>query len=214
MRGQLNIHFFFLNLMMKLFVEDGNDIMLQEHIVAAISFHGGGAGTSCILLNCDNLNELAIDKKLKTSNIGSRATHKIRWFENKVLINEASGIATPEVILDNKLVKHRKSLLDAQFGDSSMSDKLPLFIQENNNRSAATYAISDNRMSTKIYQMFLNSGVYINSSLDDQEVSLVTGPGQACSKWDGYPGNNPNELSKECLVKLKELYDIGKVNRK
>ena len=33
-------------------------------------------------------------------------------------------------------------------------------------------------------------------------------------KWAGYPGNNPNKLSLPCLIKLKELYDIGKVNKK
>ena len=34
------------------------------------------------------------------------------------------------------------------------------------------------------------------------------------NKWAGYPSNNPNKLSAPCLLKLKELYDIGKVNKK
>ena len=33
-------------------------------------------------------------------------------------------------------------------------------------------------------------------------------------KWAGYPGNNPYKLGKACLEKLKELYNIGKRNKK
>mmetsp|Transcript_4151 Transcript_4151/g.8033 ORF Transcript_4151/g.8033 Transcript_4151/m.8033 type:complete len:122 (-) Transcript_4151:72-437(-) len=33
-------------------------------------------------------------------------------------------------------------------------------------------------------------------------------------RWAEYPGNSQNKLSIEYLVKLKELYDIGKKNKK
>ena len=32
--------------------------------------------------------------------------------------------------------------------------------------------------------------------------------------WATYLGNNPNKLPRSCLRKLKELYDIGKSNKK
>ena len=215
-RGRLDTHFSYLNLILKSFVEDGNDVVLEEHILEEISFRGGVAGTSGVLLNCDNLSGSAIKKKFKTSKIGSRATHEVCWLENKVELYEASGITTPEVVLNKKLAQHKRNELDVQLGNSFTSDKPPLFVQEVNNSSAAA-VISDNQMSSKaqsIQQVLLDSGVAHTSSPDFQEINLVTNPTEARSKWAGYPGNNPNKLSQECLVKLKELYDVGKVNKK
>ena len=33
-------------------------------------------------------------------------------------------------------------------------------------------------------------------------------------RWAEYPGNDPHRLSKNCLEKLKELYDLGRNNKK
>ena len=55
-RGRLDTHFSYVNLIMKSFVEDGNDIVLEEHILRALSFRGGIAGTTGVLVDCDKLN--------------------------------------------------------------------------------------------------------------------------------------------------------------
>ena len=52
----------------------------------------------------------------------------------------------------------------------------------------------------------------LSSELSDMD--LVGTPGGVHLKWAGYPGNSPNMLTQACLSKLKEVYDIGKVNKK
>eukprot|EP00559_Dactyliosolen_fragilissimus_P007958 CAMPEP_0184871406 /NCGR_PEP_ID=MMETSP0580-20130426/40701_1 /TAXON_ID=1118495 /ORGANISM="Dactyliosolen fragilissimus" /LENGTH=1005 /DNA_ID=CAMNT_0027374063 /DNA_START=1121 /DNA_END=4139 /DNA_ORIENTATION=- len=218
-RGRLDTHFSYLNLILKSYVEDGNDVMLEEHILEAMSFRGGIAGTSGVLLNCEKLIGLAISKKFKTSIIGSRATHKLCWFEDKIEIYESSGITEPEIVLDKKLAKHERNCLDVHVENSFVSEKPPLFVQE-----VSTAHVPDDDddevaqcMSSKaqsIQQALLESGVTQNSSSEVQQTNMVITPTEAHLKWAAYPGNNPNKISQECCVKLKELYDIGKVNKK
>merc|ERR1712043_6403 len=90
-QGRLDTHFSYLNLILKSFVEDGNAAMPDEHILAALSFRGGVAGTTGMLLNCENLSGLTIGKKFKTTRIGSRATHEVCWYEDKAEVYESSG---------------------------------------------------------------------------------------------------------------------------
>mmetsp|Transcript_21013 Transcript_21013/g.29472 ORF Transcript_21013/g.29472 Transcript_21013/m.29472 type:complete len:980 (-) Transcript_21013:30-2969(-) len=217
-RGRLDTHFSYLNLILKSYVEDGNDVMLEEHILEAMSFRGGIAGTSGVLLNCEKLIGLAISKKFKTSIIGSRATHELCWFEDKIEIYESSGITEPEIVLDKKLAKHERNCLDVHVENSFVSEKPPLFVQE---VSTAHVPDDDDEvaqcMSSKaqsIQQALLESGVTQNSSLEVQQTNMVITPNEAYLKWAAYPGNNPNKISQECCVKLKELYNIGKVNKK
>ncbi len=78
-------------------------------------------------------------------------------------------------------------------------------------------------------ELITTKGAAINSALlqtgivrtqpQPTELSLISKsctptPDCVSYKWAGYPGNNPNKLSSPCLLKLKELYDIGKVNKK
>eukprot|EP00957_Ditylum_brightwellii_P186058 14165766-Ditylum_brightwellii.AAC.1 len=45
-RGRLDTHFSYLNLVLKAYIEDGNDMVLEEHILSAIAFRGGVTGTT------------------------------------------------------------------------------------------------------------------------------------------------------------------------
>ena len=93
-------------------MEDGNDIVLEEHILRELSFRGGIAGTTGVLVDCDKLNGPSVTKKFKSRIIGTRSTHEIRWYEDKIDIYESSEITDAEVILDERLKLHQKNNLD------------------------------------------------------------------------------------------------------
>ena len=105
-RGKLDTHFSFMNLVLKSFVEDGNDVVIEDHIVDAISFRGGMSGTAGIFLNCTNLPTSTICKKIKSKAVKCRGTHKIVWDDKEVFIFEASGITTPEIVASGTMDKH------------------------------------------------------------------------------------------------------------
>ena len=44
--------------------------------------------------------------------------------------------------------------------------------------------------------------------------AFVTKPPNVSEGWARYPGNNPQKLSYDSLKVLKELYDLGKNNKK
>ena len=85
--------------MLKAFVEDGNDIVLEDDILEALSFRDGIAGTAVLLYNCSNLPSKTLEKKYKSAKVSSRATHEINWYEDKLCINESSEVTAPEVVL-------------------------------------------------------------------------------------------------------------------
>ena len=64
-RGQLDSHFSYVNLVLKSYVEDGNIVLLEEVIFKAMSFNGGIAGTSAVLINCTELDGKCINRNLK-----------------------------------------------------------------------------------------------------------------------------------------------------
>ena len=206
-RGRLDTHFLYMNLVLKAFVEDGNDVILEDHIVEALSFRGGIAGTRALLYNCSNLPSTTLDKKFKSKKVSSRATHEIEWNEDKVHIYKSSGITAPEVVLKAKLDKHQPCHLDATVEKEFRSSKPPLIVPEID-------AISTQKGSA-FDAALLQTGI-----VRDQPASFNAGPSTTSTpdgvrlKWAGYPGNNPSKLSVQCLSKLKELYDIGKVNKK
>ena len=54
-RGRLDTHFSYINLILKSFVEDGNNVDMEKHIFEALAFRGGVAGTTAVLLDFSNL---------------------------------------------------------------------------------------------------------------------------------------------------------------
>ena len=75
-RGRLDTHFSYINLVLKSYVEDGNDVVLEDHILEALSFRGRIAGTAVLLYNCSNLPSKTLEKKFKSVKVTSRATHE------------------------------------------------------------------------------------------------------------------------------------------
>lgn len=126
-RGKLDTHFSYLNKVFKSFVEDGNNILIEEDILEALAFDDGVAGTTGILLDCSKLTGEAISKKFKSKKVKSHATHEIRWYENKAEIYESSDITQPEIVSSRQLNCHTKNDLDVVLERSVVSSKPPLF---------------------------------------------------------------------------------------
>ena len=79
-----SLHQSYLNMILKQFLQDLNDIMMEYHIVEALSFQGGVVGTAVVMLGCSDLPEKCIAKKFKSSVVESQATHNIKWSDSKV----------------------------------------------------------------------------------------------------------------------------------
>lgn len=216
-RGRLDTHFSYINLVLKAFVEDGNDITLEDHVFEALSFQEGIAGTAVLLYNCSNLPQKILKKKFKSAKVSSRATHEIIWCEDKVCIYESSSITVPEIVIKAKLNKYQPCDINANVERIFRSAKPPLIIKEkdNENNQSAPNQITTSKGAT-INAALLQTGIVRANftELPNNNKSYVPTPEGIKYKWAQYPGNNPNKLSLSCLLKLKELYDIGKVNKK
>lgn len=98
-RGRLDTHFSF--------------VKLEEDIFNALSFKGGIAGATVILFDCSELPKQFISKPFKSRVVKSRSTHHIIFKENNFHIIESSGLTDPEVIKDDKLNKHKHTVLNS-----------------------------------------------------------------------------------------------------
>lgn len=83
-RGRLHAHFSYINLILKVLLEDGQDIIFKEDTVHVLSFYEEIAETTAALPDFAHLLQTAILKKFKWTQIGSRATQKFLWYQHKV----------------------------------------------------------------------------------------------------------------------------------
>jgi hypothetical protein len=169
------------------------------------------------LINCEDLNGTAITKKFKSNKIGSRATHELRWYDNKIEIYESSGITVPEQIMAEKLKKYARIPLGAIVEKVFTSEKPPLFVEDvaHDGTTVDGGNICMTSKAEAIQQAMLTSGIDLerDTTVEADMASMPT-PNEIVPRWAAYPENNPNKLTKECLAKLKELYEIGKHNKK
>lgn len=81
-RGWLDTHFSYFKLILKAFVVDRNDILLEDDIVHDLSFRAGIARTTTVLLDSAQLPRPATSKKFKLTRIGFCATLEARWYQH------------------------------------------------------------------------------------------------------------------------------------
>ena len=105
-RGRLDAHFSFINFILISYVEDGNNIDLEEHIINALKFCGGTVGTTGILLDCSMFPKAALKKKFKSKFVKTRETHDIFWDTFDAAIQFSSVIYLPESVSKETLVKY------------------------------------------------------------------------------------------------------------
>ena len=106
--------------------------------------------------------------------------------------------------------------MNAQVEKFFRSEKPPLVVAENDSCNARSNANPISSKGLAFDRALQLSGILRNASVtaDECTVCTLSTPNVLKRKWAGYPGNNPNKLSLKCLFKLKELYDIGKINKK
>ena len=214
-RGRLDTHFSFVNIVLKSFVEDGNNIDLEEDIFKALCFKGGIAGATVILFDCSAIPKKCISPTFKSRVIGSRSTHHIIFHEDNVHIIESSGLTSPEIIKKEKLNKHKPSVLDGTVVQTFVSCKTPLFVPEPSRLDTASEVTVPQTTKVEAYMNALESSGIIQ--LPASETMEYPTSCQVCPVepgWAKYPGNSTNKIPQDCMAKLVELYNIGKANKK
>jgi len=123
----LDGHFSYLNVKIKSFVQAGNDVTTPAQLFDALSFDGGIANSSVVLLNLSKLKstvntgivyttDTSRTRKFKAgANCGSRATHDIHWTREGEVRIELNSLVTPgETIAAGKLAKWKSSPVDGE----------------------------------------------------------------------------------------------------
>lgn len=112
-KSRLDTHFSYINLVLKNFVEDGLNVDIEDDIARAVSFKGGVAGTTTVLLDCSQFGKTCISKKFTFGPLGSRATHDIEWkdvvdrnVQGGVVLTSVSGMSESKKVKKVELDKH------------------------------------------------------------------------------------------------------------
>ena len=96
-----------MNIKLKSFVEDDNDIVVDDNVVQEISLLGSIKGTPTYLVDASLIgtqkliNQNVIDTRIKT-----RSVHDIIWDDDKVSVTENSGITDGIIIGKDKLDRY------------------------------------------------------------------------------------------------------------
>ena len=211
-KSRLDTHFSYVNTQLKSYVEDDNNILTEEDIVKAISFRGGIAGTTAVLVDATSIgHEKAINEKFKVVKTGSRSTHEIRWLNDRVKVIESSGISKEEEILKPILDNFSNNDLSVIREEQFRSEKAALWVKEGGS-SDATAPVKGRSTKKAAYDAALQRfGVTQKAPANDDEVEI--GPiadGLLPKGWAAYPGNSKFDLNSECLQKLYDLHARGK----
>ena len=72
-KTRLDTHYSFLNKHFQAYVEDDNDILIEDDIVRAISFNGSFYGTTAVILDTENIfGKRSLKKKKSKIRTGAR----------------------------------------------------------------------------------------------------------------------------------------------
>ena len=211
-KGRLDTHFSFVNIKFRSYIEDDHDITTEEDIFIALGYRGGMAGTTVVLLNASTLDGKILDKKFKAKT-GSRSSFEVRWGNDEVNIFEASNISTPECVPRQKLDKHIPLVLPSFVKKIFVSEKPPLRVKHNPSQKLSHS--TPQAISSK-HELFTEAFSHLHSDSSSESSSVFSVAASNVSpmlinKWAGYPGNSKGQMPRCCIIKLKQLYQQGKV---
>lgn len=214
-RGRLDTHFSYLNVVMKSYVEDGNDIDLEEDIFKAMSYHGEVARTTVVLLDARKLKGPVLSRSFKAKT-GSCAMHESQFASMQVAIFTSSGITKPETINKTKLDKHTKNGLLISIEQQFTLPKPCLFVKSSVQGSVPIPCDVSTGTKATAYQGALEQAGIQSMSYEGITVEniKVATPPQLPKGWAQYPGNTGQRFGAEAMQRLNELYMIGKINKK
>ena len=92
---------------MKSFVEDANDIVVEDNIVQNVSLLGAVKGTIVYLVNTPTIGiQKLTNKQFFDVRIKIRSIHDIIWNDEKVTVTKNSGVTDGSVVGKEKLDRH------------------------------------------------------------------------------------------------------------
>ena len=216
-RGRLDTYFSYINLVLKSFVEDDNDMTLEEHIIQALGFRGGIAGTTGFLLNCSNFTQHIIQGgKFNTSTVKRRETHDIWWKSRHEVHIQASSSLTPvEIIGRSKLNEHHNTKWYVPVLLVSYSSKPALLIKDKHSSHVELHSAITCSKGKALQQALSAVGAFTHPNTTTGDIPSITSlPDILTIGWAKHPWNDPNRLPHHCILKLMELYNMGNQDKK
>jgi hypothetical protein len=214
-KTRLDAHFSFMKNRFQAYVEDGNDILIEEDIFNALSFNGGLAGTTVVWLNAAALCSTKTLKKKFKAETGSRETHELCFSEKDMRVIKSSGVRNLhyETIGEIKLNKYESNELIIEVRNSFTSQKPGLWLQESQGKGAPQQSSSTSAKAEAFSAALQQLGILDGISEDiPADISVATSPidaGILEEGWSAYPGNSKFDLSNEVTKELYRLYTLG-----
>ena len=131
----LTIH---LSIKIQTYVEDENDILIEDDIVKYISFNGCISGTTDVLVDTENLfGKISLKKKKSKIRTGARETHELCWRKYLAGVTKSSNVSVPEIIPLTKFQTYANNDLFVNSVSRIKSVKSALWMKEGGDEELA-----------------------------------------------------------------------------
>lgn len=199
--------------MLKRYIESGHDILIEEHVVDALSYEGGIAGTTDVLLDGSKFPKTCLHKKFKYGSIGCRATHKFQWASTEAPILAFSGNCdvVDKVVLKKLQRRIRQAACVPTLKEFRLNKTL-LFVKPTASSDPFRLA-SQSSKATALEKALQYSGVSSQPTSMIQ-ISLESTASLVFFNWAKSPGNVGGTIPLDCAQEMKELFDIEKNDKK
>ena len=224
-KGRIDTHFSYLNLKLKAYVIDGNDIRTEDDIFTAMTFEGGLSGTSAILFDGSTLKGPVLNKEFKMTKTGVRETHEMLWSNDRPEVFTISNITNSEQVTARRLQNFHANIIHASIAKIHRSTKPSLFVPKKNPRrnvdnSAEKLTLKQKQRSQTVASALcladikfgptIHAAVHNDASHKDGNTMLKNlFPGWAC-----YPKQTGSKkVCSTTLKTLEELFQKGNQNK-
>ena len=129
----MDAHFSFVNLKLKSYIIDGNDVTTEMNVYSALIHQDGLAGSTAILFDGRNLKGPVLQGGKgfnKVTKTGVRETHEFNWTKETPQIFTISDITSSEIVTTHKLNTHPINQLHTSILQVQASSKAPLFVPD------------------------------------------------------------------------------------
>ena len=130
-KSKLDIHFSFLNTKFKSFVEDENDIVIEDNIAKAIAFAGSVQGTTSKLIDVFVIgSHKCLNRPFTKAKNKIRFVHEIIWEHDRVHLIKISNITPKETFHKSLLESYTNYDLEVQVDEEYISHKGGIWMKE------------------------------------------------------------------------------------
>ena len=130
-KTRLDTHYSFLNKKNQAYVEDDNEILIEDYIVKAISFNGGISSITALIVDAVNLfGKRALKKNKFKVRTGARETHGICQRKYLAEVTKSSNVSVTEIIPLTKLQKYANNYIFVNIVSRIKSVKSEIWLKE------------------------------------------------------------------------------------